>query len=339
MVKYAIITLVGCTTANPLFCPTGENPDGSCMVDCVGDGDAQVCLQAAPTGPKTLADLDTTTGCDEIVALGCIVSATDLTIDHHVLVRGSRPVILFATGTLTIAPAGSVDASGSDQPGAGGNVACAAGTAPTSAGMHGGGGAGGSFARPGGNGGAGGAQSAGGIAAPAITVAFRGGCNGGEGADGSMPSGAGGFAGGAVYLAGGHAIAISGSVLAAGGGGGGGIASRGGGGGGASGGSIFVATPTLTVTPMAMLVANGGGGGGGATNNLAGLRGATATTIGEPHGGLGVASGGSGGYGMAAATVGGASGDGGGGGGGGAGAIRVFGGGSLAGAQVSPPAN
>ncbi|CAN5559638.1 hypothetical protein BH11MYX1_BH11MYX1_12830 [soil metagenome] len=342
MVKLLLIGLAASTTANPAFCAFGTTADGACILDCIGNGDDRVCLQASPQGPRTLKNLDSTTDCDEIVALGCVIAGTDITIDRHITLRGSRPVIIIATGTLTITEAGIVDANGAtDQPGAGGDAACANdATPPASEGMYGGGGAGGSFATRGGDGGSGATALGGRAGAAGEAMGFRAGCNGTDRADGSATTrGVGGFGGGGIYLGAVKAIALSGTVLASGGGGG--RAQRGGGGGGGSGGAIVIAAPMLSVATSASVVANGGGGGGGGgggTDAINGARGATATTIAEPRGGLGAAAGGSGAYAMQPAAAGSAGNDGGGGGGGGgAGSIRVLGGGSLAGAQVSPP--
>ena len=209
----------------------------------------------------------------------CLLIATDLTIDSagSLTAHGSRPLVVVAMNTLTIAGAVDVSShSGSNTIGAAADDSSCTiknGSVQAAGTNTSGGGAGGSF---GSLGGAGGAPAAGGALPASIGVdpttltLVRGGCIGGAGGtDHSGHTAAGGHSGGAVYLMGGTAVSISGAVRANGSGGQGGASTiatdYAGGAGGGTGGLIMIDTPSLTVTGVVM--ANGGAGGAGCSDN------------------------------------------------------------------------
>jgi hypothetical protein len=291
----------------------------------------------------------------------CVIAATDLTLEASgsITAHGSRPLVLVAMGTMTIA--GTVDVSSHGAVvGAGGNYGCeyVPGQSQAAGSNTSGGGAGGSFGGRGGASGApgnGGAQLAPAPIDPTTLTLVRGGCKGSSGGyDVNADIAPGGDSGGAVYLMAGTSLTISGKVVANGVGGAGGkpaIASCfPGGGGGGSGGLIMLDAPTSSISGL--LMANGGGGGaGGSDQAAAGTNGtdpdptkpAIAASGGIPTGDL------TGGYGGAGSTLmpplqGGpgsedqtaGTGGGGGGGGGGQGVIRIFG--TFAGGGTIVPA-
>ena len=300
---------------------------------CYGAGLITICPSAPVTDSlaitaNTTLDTDTSPLC--IVYSGgeldvCVVAATTISIaaTQRLHAIGTRPLVLLATGAMTID--GTLDVTF----GAGANPAtCVAPTAAT--GKQGG--AGGSWQGRGGSGGNA-VSGTGPVAAPGTTtVALRGGCRGGSGAGGGSP-GAGGSGGGAVYLIA-QSIAIDGAINASGAGGARGRNASGGGGGGA-GGFIGLDAPAIMVATDARVFANGGGGGEGGTPNKDGNSGSTPNDPGTATGGAGGANhGGNGGAGAAGTLLdgddgraggtcdrGGASG---GGGGGGAGFIYVY---------------
>jgi len=272
----------------------------------------------------------------------CVVAGTSVSIPGGLAVRvtGNRPLILLATGSLTIS--GVLDAAShlgnATGPGADLGPCLTTVTNPTvGASGDGGGGFGGSFGAAGNNGGNGGLAGVGGRAAPAsATAALRGGCPGARGA--GTGGGAGGRGGGAVLLIANQSLTIDGTVNASGAAGDGGQVSGGGGGGG-SGGMIVLDAATVNVPGQSF--ANGGGGGEGA--NLIDEGGAGSEPV-APNtiangGALGTAFGGDGGAGGFGSTPSGAPGNtggivavginitqlgGGGGGGGGAGVTKLF---------------
>jgi hypothetical protein len=336
MVKW-LVFLIACQGHNPAFCPQGTADDGTCTDaggTCFGTDPYAVCPTSLPVTPLMLSNIDTTTGCDEVLPIGCVVAGTDVTINSHITVRGSRPLVIFATGTITVTMMGILDAAGSTTAaGAGADLACAPdATAPTTKNGNGGGGGGGSFGTRGSDGGDGGGGATGGLASSAVVPAtLEGGCDGDAGANGGAgTAGMRGFAGGGVYLLAEQQLSIMGTIVASGGGGGGGHAPKGGAGGGGSGGMIVLSAPMISVSPATQILADGGGGGGGGANM-------NGNDGGQPLGGKGNNNddGGDGANGANAAKAGTSSSDGGGAGGGGAGVIHVVGG-SVAGAHVSP---
>jgi hypothetical protein len=267
----------------------------------------------------------------------CFLIGTQITFGAPVIQAvGSRPLVVFASDTITIATQLDV-ASRATRSGAGApSTLCNPPTAATG-GQTGGGGAGGTFGTQGGDGGAGSSGGASGTPGRAsmrdsqLPTVLRAGCTGGVGGSTANAGGMPGAGGGAVYLVAKNRITINGFINASGAPGLGGNPVAGGGGGG-SGGMIVLYAPTITGNG-GVLVANGGGaGGGGGTSNVGG-------TGSEPSpqmpamiasGGTGGAGGGVGGNGFAGTTnaTTGANGSptaatGGGGGGGGAGFIRA----------------
>jgi len=276
----------------------------------------------------------------------CFVVATDITVNATTVV-GSRPLVLFATGSITVADnldVSSHQASGTvTGPGANPSACGTYSTAPGVASTDGsGGGAGGTFRTQGGNGGTGNGSGANGglpIAINSVPTVLRGGCPGQRGADGvsggGNNGGLGGNGGGALYLVAGDTITItSGKTINASGGGGTALANPdsghyAGGGGGGSGGMIVLFANTFAVSG-AQLMTNGGGGSAGADDNSIGGSGNDPSTTSPTQGGSGGSgsgAGGSGGRGFGSTTAvanggtGNSSNEAGGGGGGGGGYI------------------
>ena len=314
---------------------------------CYGNGlNVTVCFMTPPTGTIMLGTtINTDAGSPECSANPinttvtqdwCVIAAANITA-NNVAVFGRRPLVLIATGMLSIN--GTLDAAShrynnGNQVGAGSiptgdTTSCNVGTKPGTSG----GGAGGSFASQGGDGGNATGGSAGGtVGAPIL----RGGCYGQDGKTSTF--GVKGLGGGAVYLFAGSQVSVSGAVNASGGAGTAGLLNSAGAGGGGSGGMIVFDAPVIL--NVGDVFANGGGGGeGAATTAIAGVDGREPTSV-NPSGtaGGGTLEGGNGGTGAAQGTNAGNGGTGtggGGGGGGGVGVIKVYGGGTLTG-NVSP---
>ena len=309
-------------------------------VTCFGMGFGKTCFMEAnlPNAPATVPAGPFNTDNSPLCATNvegnppwCVIAATDLTIATGTLAAiGTKPLVLVATGTLSVNGTIDVASHRGGQQGADSNVAamCDAGTAPNNSG----GGAGGSFGAAGGNGG-----NNGGVAgAIKPTNAMRGGCPGQDGKSG-MP-GAKGLGGGTVYLIAATKIVVGGSINASGAGGSAGVTGNAGGGGGGSGGLIGLDSPM--VTNGGAIFANGGGGAEGSGNATKGndgnesINGAAAAASGSTsNGGDGAAGGASGAAGNGQDS----GGFGGGGGGGGVGAVKLFQAATITGGTVSPP--
>jgi hypothetical protein len=255
---------------------------------CYGTAALEICLASAPGGAQSLdrsmspLDTDSSSLCGPTRSGGdryCVIAGTDVTVETKLRATGHKPLVLIATGSITIPMTGGIDVGShrtlTPEVGAGADpMDCKSPmAAPATQAGTGGGGAGGSFIGSGGAGGGGGGGSgATGGRPAAIAVApmtaIRGGCQGQAGA-GPSP-GTGGHGGGAVFLFAAARIEVNGDVIAGGeGGGGGGSGSvDSGGGGGGAGGLIGLDAPSIHV--VGQLVANGGGGGEGAGAQLAG---------------------------------------------------------------------
>jgi hypothetical protein len=324
---------------------------------CYGSGLFVECYEmgGAPTNADNLSggqiDTSNAASCTRTVLQTngpelCLRTAQTITINGYVRFKGSRPLVLLATGTITVTTTGTLDVSSfRADVGAGGNTgtcsAATAGTADTGNGASSGagGGGGGGFGTPGGTGGSGDVAGGGGGGTTALAQ-IRGGCRGARGGTSSVGSGGeGGNGGGTVYLIGGGSIVIDGTVKANGSGGNGGPNKAGGGGGG-SGGLVAFDTPSLAIAGT--VYANGGGGGEGGGGGQSGEAGSDPVTYNQrASGGNAINNGGDGGGGSVFANAGanGApSGNGGGGGGGGAGRIKIYKS-SLPTGKLSPPAN
>lgn len=314
-------------------------PDGSCSVGPVADGDVdtvpgdsgafcygqglvRICLPTEPTGVRALpATIDTNTNCDSSVFQtngpeACLVTAQTISL-MNVRVTGTRPLVVLASNTITLAGTIDVASRRGQTEAAGSNEATCQGTANP---VVSAGGNGGSLAGLGGKGGRGGINPA-----PAVDpMVLRGGCPGQIG--NGNPLAIGGRGGGAIYFIAGSMISIGNAAINASGAGGS-AAPMSGGGGGGSGGMIGFDAPSISALSGALAFANGGGGAGGSTDSNQGSDGGeptSHTTAGL--GGVG-ASGATGGDGSLS-TVDGASGAPGtavgGGGGGGAGVIVIY---------------
>jgi len=254
----------------------------------------------------------------------CVIAATDVTVSAAVTVTGSRPLVIFATGTIAIDATVDVasHAAGSTRgPGENPSVCGTAGQ-----GMIGGGGAGGSFTTGGGDGGNGGQVNAvGGPRAAAFTVqTFHGGCRGGLGGNGAAGVA---YGGGALALVA-NQVTIDNAINASGAAGVGAAAGARGGYGGGTGGMILIDAPSVSVGAQMQMFAIGGAGGGGSSLSVSGNQGAEATSYsGSIPGGQGGNTGGDGGSAYPSPQNGQqAAGQnaGGGGGAGGAGAIVIY---------------
>jgi hypothetical protein len=332
---------------------------------CVGTGATAVCFPA-PTAAATISGTFDTANTNSMCASAaplsgwtggpdsCFVVATNVTI-NATTVTGPRPLVVIASGTITVA--GDVDASshigGTSGPGASTQTCTASVRLPVNSTAGAGGGAGGTFRTKGGDGGDGNnASASNGIAAAveAAPTVLRAGCRGDDGGKGNSGggnnAGLGGLGGGAIYLAAVGTITINNNVLIHANGAGADAQTtpnfgfQAGGGGGGSGGMIKLFAPTLIVSG-ARLMANGGGGSSGGDNDTAGDDGTDPALNNVTNSGVGgntIGDGGSGGngFGGAAAATNGAdagSNNAGGGGGGGGGLIQSNG--ALTGAQTS----
>jgi hypothetical protein len=328
---------------------------------CFGGSFLTICLQSAPMTPLTISavtsiDTENPQMCAQVTSGGnglCVIAATTISVEATLRATGTKPLVLIARDSITIAATGLIDVASrrgvTPEIGAGGDPpTCDAGTGPKSAGGTNGGGAGGSFTGLGGKGGKGGGAGGGdgGLPGTAVTTIteLRGGCAGQIGQGAGAAKGAAGHGGGAVYLIAGGTINVIGAIAASGEGGGHGVSGEAGGGGGGAGGMIGF--DAQTITGIGLILANGGGGGeASGTNAPGGMDGKDPTLIAAALGGTGGSlSGGDGGNGAAGVAAGpgadGANGaaaqsGGGGGGGGGAGLIKAPATATL-GAMVSP---
>ncbi|CAN5219672.1 hypothetical protein BH11MYX1_BH11MYX1_05170 [soil metagenome] len=312
-------------------------------VTCFGAGFGKTCFADAdvPTVAVTITgpiDTDTSTRCAATVIGAppwCVIAGTDVTTTGSIAVTGSRPLVLVATGMLTVEAIDIASHLAPPRIGAGAvptadTTRCDPGTPPG----NNGGGAGGSFGTIGGTGGnTGGIPGA--IEAP---NAMRGGCAGQAGKSGTF--GALGLGGGALYLVAQTQIIVNGTINASGAAGSGSTSGKGGGGGGGSGGLIGLDAPF--VTNHGQIFANGGGGGEGSSTGTNGFDGKEPTSTASAAASGSHSNGGDGGAGGAvtpAGAGGNAGNDGGGGAGGGAGAVRLFGATTITGNPVSPTAS
>ena len=296
----------------------------------------------------------------------CIIAGASINVATGVTLRatGSRPLVLAATGNITID--GIVDVSSRratrapdslpEYVGAAGNsMMCTPFRRNVDSSVDGGaGGAGGTFGGTGGGGGDGNydvinARSQGGLA-PMIPdelpmTALRSGCraqNGGGNGPAATNGGRGGPGAGIVYVVSKMGIVVNGNIAANGGGGMGGGAQAGGGGGGSGG---LIVLEAATIRRNGKLTANGGGGGEGGAIDVGEVIGADGTdgaiAVTPAPGGnstIPASKGGDGGYrnapGGDAGTF---SDDAGAGGGGGVGFIRIHGATSASASAAESP--
>jgi hypothetical protein len=200
----------------------------------------------------------------------CIIVGDTVTISS-LNVTGSRPLVIVAQSAITVTTildVASHRAQGVVGAGTGSTGDCKPFGSSPGSGPPGGGGAGGTFMLPGGNGGTGnGLNQLGGQPAAGLVGAptrLRGGCTGQPGGGGKTIDG--GAGGGAVYLVSAGTISIQGNINVSGASGGGEDAQHGGGGGG-SGGMIVLYASSITTTASTILIASGGGGGGGSAQS------------------------------------------------------------------------
>ena len=296
--------VVTCDSVTP--CPLGCSPGGearcaamvpSNVSEDLWMGDARDLTIDAP-GEVVLFDTrmctssmagtritDQTEGGPEVCVL--MVRNLRVTSETFFAARGTRPLVVMATGDVTIEEDGVIDVSAfgtAPGPGGGvggGNTAVTGGTGDSPGqngdssdfGFDDGGGGGGGFCGAGGNGGEGGSQAGGeggGAIPPTLLIPLSAGSGGGAGlgsfSAGGGNLGLGGAGGGALQISALGTIRIEGFVLAgggAGGGGGGGSGDWGAGGGGGSGGGVLLEAPSIVIVSGGAVTTSGGGGGGG----------------------------------------------------------------------------
>ncbi len=352
-----------------LTCPLGCAPDGSArcaeMVpsnvdasywradanDVVVETGAEPLTFDSSTCVSAMADAAVVTQGDGSEV--CVLMVRDFTVRSRsgLVFFGSRPIVIMATGDVSIEPMGYVSANArGEQPGPGGSHGGSE-AAPDGGGdgrgrrgryvptYADGGGGGGAFCGAGGDGGSGGSAEGGAGGGRDgdvnLLIPLRGGSGGGLGSGspigpfGSSSGGLGGAGGGSLQISALGTIDVQGYIGAGGGGGGGGrndTMQWGAGGGGGSGGGILLEAPTVLIGPDSAVTTSGGGGGGGASRRADGQAGENGGgTLGRAGGGsrggsLGADGGDSGGGGSAdardGANNGGDNANGGGGGGG-----------------------
>jgi hypothetical protein len=359
---------ISCTTTCPngLTCGTDglcHGAGGSCpaqdagidgeMVgsgsNCYGTGLIVVCFSTPPTGEVPLSggiDTSPTAGdCPGSASQGsnepelCVFAGSDIDITGQARITGTRPIVLVATGSITVGSGAMLDA-GSQRTGTlagtgpdADDVVCDPGTLPVGSG----GGAGGSFQSRGGNGGNGPTGGTGGVSGNFVGKDFvHGGCKGQPGTGDTTSLGHGG---GAVWLIAVGTIEVDGQVDASGEGGaqstipidGGAGSNQFPGAGGGAGGMIGLDAPTIHIDATGVLTAGGGGGaGGGASGGGRGADGNSITACGAK--GQAGGGGGDGGSGSSNTQTAGGAGQGGGtaergygGGGGAAGFVMTYG--------------
>jgi hypothetical protein len=213
-------------------------------------------------------------------------------------VTGSRPLVLFVKGTVTIA--GNLDVGASAGiPGPGGDQLCAASAGGDGLGdrnRNGAGGGGGGFGTQGGQGGDdSGSESvpgaAGQVRGTSSLVPLLAGCGGGRG--GGSCAGTPGAGGGALQITAGGALVVRGVLRADGGDGAEGCSNDAGGTGAGSGGGLLLEADSIDVTG-ATITAKGGTGGEGQSGRDPGEGASSAAEVGG-EGDEGSGSGGGGG--------------------------------------------
>jgi hypothetical protein len=248
---------------------------GSDSSDCYGTGVYTICLQSPPPPPISFTPGQTIVTADVCSNErwsnvnqpdSCIVVATMLTVPS-IAVRGSRPLVLLATDSLTVE--GTIDAAshagdiiGPASP----SPDCQSGLQPQNGVKGAGGGAGGSFVALGADGGFGnaGSNNGGTAGSPIAATRLQAGCDGQVGGVGSSTGAVSGHGGGALVLIAGGTLTLRSAIINVSGSGGhsAGVA-EGGGGGGGSGGMLVLNAPAIVDDKSSIVIANGGGGGGG----------------------------------------------------------------------------
>jgi hypothetical protein len=347
---WVVLATSGCGSVFGLGDPQPLPPDAP-GASCIVAG-FDLCAHQQPNGPihfEVDTTINTTLDCNVVLfnptgGSVCVIYASDLTVTSTVRAAGARPLVLAATGNITID--GTLDVSSGMTIGTGAAANDPSCMTKRIAGTTSGGGAGGSFRGKGGDGGAGtvnpGAAALAGdsVALPAV---LRGGC---PGSIAFNPA----SSGGAVRVVASTSLIVTatGRVLANGEGGRQqqGLVTGSGGVAGASGGMIQLAAPSVAV--QGVVTANGGGGSEGDDMSNFGAPGIDGGPSSDPAaGGAGMsAGGGDGGAGGAGATLTGVTGvsptaasSGGGGGGGGVGYIVISGDSvDTSGSTISPAA-
>jgi len=213
---------------------------------------------------------------DDAGDMYAVLFASAIDVPGAVRITGSLPLIMIASGAVTIAGTIDLGASGTSPgpgaltggPGAGGagnTIVVAMGEVRLSGGGGGGGygsrGAAGGGAGTGAEGGAAGMTYGAGPGDPLV--------GGSPGGHGGYDGGGGGGGGGALQISSASSIVLASGWINAGGGGGAGASGNGGGAGGGAGGEILLEAPAIAIAGL--LAANGGGAGGGGALNAAGI--------------------------------------------------------------------
>jgi len=328
----AVVLLSGCSSILGIDdFKLGDAGGGEMMGDggggyCLGPTGWRVCLTAEPTNAPVMISsslmFDTTSSplCApqqpaSWKAAGqpdaCFIISTQVTFAAPIVQAiGGRPLVVFASDSITVSTQLDVASRSASPPSIGPaspSMMCTPPMAAVDNTAAASGGAGGSFMTKGGDGGNSSAGPQGGRASAANAQAptiLRAGCEGGRGGNATEQGGLQGAGGGAVYLVAGNRITINGFINASGSAGRGGGRLAGGGGGG-SGGMIHLHAPAIAGN-AGVLVANGGAGGGGGGNQQLGASGADPTPQ-MPQmiaiGGSGGSGGGAGGNGFAGTTL------------------------------------
>lgn len=304
-----VLGLAACVPpAKELAGPDGPRDFGTGIVrlrlGAAPEGDLQI-----PTELTQQAQIDTNSSiCTTDSVEYCVVARRTIKVTGRVRVIGTRPLVLIASESISIAPLGFVDVGshskvpaedGAGADPAGCNPSNPSNTVPDVANRTGGGGAGGTFMTKGGPGGDGSHFSSGSPGGshgepaendPRPPFLLRGGCAG----QGNGVGSPGGHGGGAVFLIA-QEIDLSGTISAGGGGGGGGVpimmgdgpSASGGGGGGAGGMIGFDGQITNRSGMPPVIHADGGGGGEGSSFEQSGNDGSDALASNQGPGGTG----------------------------------------------------
>src|ERR1043166_618349 len=113
-----MLAIAACGGAAAPMLPDAASGDAAGVVNprCFGTHLVNVCLPAVPAQPQLLGEpmvIDTGAlpSCAPTTdgAISCVIAATDLTIDTRIRAVGPRPLVLVASGSITITSRGVID--------------------------------------------------------------------------------------------------------------------------------------------------------------------------------------------------------------------------------------